>query len=218
MLVRRFTSSLHIVASRRRFTSSLHVVASRRRFTSSLHVAASRDGRRSVRPRFGLRLRRDSGAALRGGPRDPLALLLDISGGCAAFYGATPAPWPLAGAGAAPAVALLRGVGPGARRFVRARPRSKVVACALRETGSLLRGVGPGARRFVRARPRSRAVACACAPRARRLLSSSAAGRSGFGDMPIAKGGRIAEQSSGPAVRFRLLLARSTTRGPRPRC
>jgi hypothetical protein len=48
-----------------------------------LHAVASLDGRRSERPRFGLRLRREPGAALRGGPRRPRALLLDISGGCA---------------------------------------------------------------------------------------------------------------------------------------
>jgi hypothetical protein len=72
------------------------VVCRRRRccrVCGALHVVASLVDRRSVRPGFGLRLRRDLGAAVRGGPQDPRALLLDISGGCAAFYGATPAPF-----------------------------------------------------------------------------------------------------------------------------
>ncbi len=96
----------------------------------ALHVVASLDRRRSVRPRFGRRLRRDLGAALRGGPQDPRALLLDISGGCAAFYGATPRLFSVVCVGISHRVALLRGVGPGAPWHLRASLRSELVAPA----------------------------------------------------------------------------------------
>jgi hypothetical protein len=69
------------------FTSSRRSPSRRsgdRRRVTRLHIVASHGDRRAVRPRFGLRLRRDSGAAVRGGPRDPRALCFDISGGCAA--------------------------------------------------------------------------------------------------------------------------------------